>query len=540
MATHRTVALSSTVAPGTSDGANFSSFSAPVLNDLGELAFLGSLGGVNVHDTNNTGIWNEKVGTGLALVAREGNQAPGTPSGVTFSELSVSTFSSPVLNDAGKVSFTGTLAGPGVEIFNRRGVWSGGDGTELSLIARSGNQAAGAPAGVTYGSFLGPVLNNNGRTAFKASFAGAPEGGPNFDGIWKEGGGLDLVQVARDGTSAPGTSDGVRFAGIVHYSLNDAGQTAFSGILAGTGVDGTNSTGIWSEGGGLGLALVARGGDPAPGTPNGVTFDSFFAFSIARLNSNGQTVFSGRLTGAGVNSTNSNGIWIENAGEGLTLFARAGSQAPGMPTGTNFISLGFPNINAAGHLVFSATLTGTNVDGTNDFSLWSEGADGSLSVVAREGDAVPGASSGINFSFFYSPVLNSNGQTAFMGLVSGAGIDDSNDRGIWAEDMFGNVHLIALEGDLLDVDDGPGTDFRTIRELSFYGRSGNDDGFRSGFNDLGQIAYRAAFTDGSEGIFISNLVMVPEPTSLSLVALAILCTGGKCFRVLHISRSVGI
>jgi len=59
--------------------------------------------------------------------------------------------------------------------------------------------------------------------------------------------------------------------------------------------------------------------------------------------------------------------------------------------------------------------------------------------------------------------------------------------------------LIAREGDLLDVDDGPDIDFRTISELDFVDNSGNEDGRSSGFNDLEQIAFRALFTDGTSG-----------------------------------------
>ena len=58
---------------------------------------------------------------------------------------------------------------------------------------------------------------------------------------------------------------------VSRYALNNAGQTAFVAELSGSGVDGYNDDGIWSEGSGS-LALVARSGDHAPGTPSGVNF----------------------------------------------------------------------------------------------------------------------------------------------------------------------------------------------------------------------------------------------------------------------------
>src|SRR5207253_490978 len=88
------------------------------------------------------------------------------------------------------------------------------------------------------------------------------------------------------------------------------GHTAFGGLLTGSGVDSTNSEGIWSEGTGT-LSLVARGGMAAPGTVDGVTFGSSVGnpFSSPSINAAGQTVFSARLTGSGVDSTNNKGIW---------------------------------------------------------------------------------------------------------------------------------------------------------------------------------------------------------------------------------------
>lgn len=103
-------------------------------------------------------------------------------------------------------------------------------------------------------------------------------------------------------------------------------------------------------------------------------------------------------------------------------------------------------------------------------------------------------------------------------------MDNSNENGIWAQDLSGELKLIARTGDQLDVDDGPGTDFRTISDLSFIGGVGAEDYVeRSGFNDQGQLAFSATFTDGSSGVFVSNLVAVPEPGSLLLASLA--CIG---------------
>src|SRR5688572_22333809 len=79
-----------------------------------------------------------------------------------------------------------------------------------------------------------------------------------------------LKPVAFSGRPAPGTPEGVVFAGFVSTDprtpvpLVDAqGRVLFFAFLGGTGVDPTNGHGLWTSDG-SGAALVARAGDPAP------------------------------------------------------------------------------------------------------------------------------------------------------------------------------------------------------------------------------------------------------------------------------------
>ena len=314
--TLRTVVLSGTSAPGTSSGVDFIGFGIPVLNDAGLTAFIGQ-------GVGSKGIWSEGAGSGLALVALSGNVAPGTSDGVEFTNLAT-----PVLNDVGQTAFRGFLTGPGVDNENRAGIWSSGGENGLDLIARSGNEAPGTSGGVSFSSspFSAPVLNNAGQTAFGGRLTGtAGVNDTNDRGIWSEGGGNGLVLVARSGNVAPGTSGG-NFLSFGNPVLNDAGQSAFWGFITGTGVNNSNSRGIWSEGVGSGLALVARSGNMAPGTSSGV---NFFNFKSPTLNDDGQTAFFGFLAGTGVDDSSDRGIWSEGGGSGLALVARSGNAAPG-------------------------------------------------------------------------------------------------------------------------------------------------------------------------------------------------------------------
>src|SRR5688500_8536342 len=109
----------------------------------------------------------------------------------------------------------------------------------------------------------------------------------------------DFRTVALSGHQVPGAPDGVTYAAFLPPQLNDAGRTAFVAGLAGTGVDDTNIGGLWSEGSGS-LAMVARGGSPAPGTP-GLNFRDFGNGKPGLTNAGGVSFF-GDL--AGVNQYN--------------------------------------------------------------------------------------------------------------------------------------------------------------------------------------------------------------------------------------------
>jgi hypothetical protein len=502
--TYETRALTGTdgpLGPGLGAGVKFNALGTPVLNGVGQTAFRGDLTGTGVTISNDRGIWSGGGGSGLTLVARRGNQAPGTPAGVNF----IPFFSTPVLNGAGQAAFRGSLTGTGVTGSNDSGIWSEGGGSGLALVAREGSQAPGTAAGVNFGdfSFTPLVLNGAGHTAFRGDLTGTGVTISNDRGIWSEGGGSGLALVARTGSQAPGTAVGVNFSGFGDPVLNGAGQTAFHGTLTGTGVTSSNDRGIWSEGGGSGLALVARTGSQAPGTADGVNFSSF---GTPVFNGAGHTAFRGDLTGTGVTGLNDSGIWSEGGGSGLALVAREGSQAPGTADGVDFSHFGDPVLNGAGQAAFRGSLTGTGVTGSNDSGIWSEGGGSGLALVAREGSQAPGTATGVTFSSFDTPVLNGAGQTAFSASLTGAGVTSSYDFGIWATAPDGVLHLIAREGDRFDVDDDPLiVDRRMILFMSLITASGGEDGRHTSFNDTGQLAFWLRFTDGSEGIFVATI-----------------------------------
>jgi hypothetical protein len=516
----RTVALSGQSAPGTPSGVSFSALGAPLINSSGDVAFRSFLSGGDVTgSTNDRGIWAESAGS-LNFAIRNGSHAPGTPADVNFAGISVPTF-----NASGRIIFYSTLTGPSVVTLgnpNNVGLWSDSTGT-VDLITRSGDPAPGTPSGVNFlNSFIKvEVLNAAGQTAFTSFLDGPDVDGSNGEGIWLGVPG-NLTLVARTGSHAPGTASGVNFRQnfSLEPALNDAGQVAFSGRLTDSAANG--NTGIWAGAPGA-LRLVARETMQVPGMPSGIKFGTFNQIDPA-LNSAGQTAFINTL------SNGKRAVYSEESGV-FRLVAFDGTPAVGALDGANFSDFAPPVLNAVGQTAFRARLSGSGVNASNDDGIWSEGT-GALKLVARSGMAAPGAADGVTFGGiatpFSLPSINALGQTIFSATLTGSGIDSTNDMGIWATDIDGVLKLIVRAGDQLEVASG---DLRTISSVGFIGDTikgaqttrptGNEDGFGSGFNDRGQLAFAATFTDGTSGVFVSNLVAsapVPEPPTLALIS----------------------
>jgi hypothetical protein len=126
--------------------------------------------------------------------------------------------------------------------------------------------------------------------------------------------------------------------------------------------------------------------------------------------------------------------------------------------------------------------------------------------------------------------MNAAGQTAWVGTAFHHPFEQPTDSvvGLWGENRAGELKLIAHTGQVIEV--AP-NDAREIVALDFASGTGGEDGRPRGFNDLGQVVFRARFRDGSGAIFLSDVLTVPEPLSLVLwLAAAHYC---RCVRLLR-------
>ncbi len=515
----RTVALSGTPVTGLGSGADltFTGFGVPSINAAGEVLYTGVFEGEGVTEDNQSGLWIDHGGS-TTHILRNGDPVPGMPEGTTFNSWGV-----PLLNDAGDVAFFSFVKGdalPRGEIDRAIFVYRSG---ALEVVAGPLTPAAGGAGGELFGlQNINPSFNARGDVSF-TGFALNEDRSSVFRGLWASSAGALELRV-KESIVPPeegepsillGISSALRH--LEYLQWNDAGQLAF--LAEYRDIDEDERQGVWLSGPDS-LRLVADG----VGRPS--------------LNNAGQVAFAGSpLETNGERSPWS--IWIDAAGE-TEAVVQDGDPAPGLPEEVTFRSLGAPVLNGQGTVVFPAQAQGYT-------GIWT-GDPESLSLVAYQGQPAPGTPEGVVFSRFdelslLSPfpfgnklMINANGQVAFAALLEG-GAGQDEDRGIWATDRTGDLRLIARVGDLLEVASG---DYRTVSDLRYgpLGGSGGEDGRISALNDRGQLTFWAGFDDGSSGVFVSNIVAVPEPVLLTPFALlfSALPRPGRRLSVQHTER----
>ena len=493
----RTIALSGTLAPG-AQGAMFRSFSSPQINNLGRVAFTAQQIGPGIRPPNDgiteRGVWSEGLGSGLELVTRADDIAPGTD-GKIFRRVFLS-----ALNDEGQVVIDGTVIGGSRE---DQGLWILRSRSQLELIVRENDPTPwinGARFSET-GAF-GPYFNERGQVIFEQGIRDIPETQYESDVLQWSNGSVRPLNI-KNGMALE--IAGVSVNRIDHISVNEAGYVSFAAYLQGVGVTPDNDWAVFVRDLDGGIRLIVREGDAPPGSANDQLVKTF-AFQNVSTSRLGLATFLADvapLPDMAPTGTN-RGIWSERIGDSLELLAKAGDPLAGEP-GIKLYPFRLAT-NDSGKVAFFGGLSGQSVTSENDVALLSEGFGTGFEIVARSGSPVPGVADAV-FQQLDDLDINNSGQLMFWAKVSGPGISAANDDGIWAQNREGIVQLVVREGMEIDVDDGSGVDLRTVSTFNSLGIP------RSNFNDRGQIVFAVNFTDRTSGIFVSNVAAVPEPAS---------------------------
>jgi hypothetical protein len=363
------------------------------------------------------------------------------------------------------------------------GIMTGGMvlGLSLNLLASQEAKAASfnftriADSSGSLDVFGGFSLNNQGSVAFKASLDGGGEG------IFT-GNGMNVTSVAQTNNYFKGFQS--------TPDINDLGTVAFDAILniqANTDVRGI---------------FTGNGSTITPiDIPIGNVFKNVYAPSI----NNAGTV---AYVGDGIEmplffervyeavSINDQGLRVSinegRSGLAINILTSNGSNY----TGIDFILSSSYPIGLGLYRESSETSFSINNTGTLAFR-GRNNAQNKQGVYKKNGtfiSAVIEENENSNSSVYSNISINNNGSVAFLRSFVNEGTG-----GIFTGDDLLNDRVISTGDSLLGS---------TVTGLSFS---------RKGFNDAGQVAFFAKFTDGSSGIFradpVSPSQSVPEPSS---------------------------
>ena len=371
------------------------------VNRKGQVLILGlPITGISPLRLSSVLVRAEKTGR-LTPIVLEGARAPGTPVGAVFGRAY-----SGLLNDAGEVLFFGELAlgEGGVDESNRLGLWGPNGRGGSWLIARQGQALPGA------------------------------RGLPLCSGV--------PLRLLADGTAL--------FVALSGAACEADGPTQAMVVVANTSND---------------VEGLVRAPGPAPGLDHPAALaDVDFAFAAA-ANERGDVVMRARLE---ADPSEDLAVWGPNGDGTLALVAREGSAAPGVAGGFfggDHSEFGFvfdrPVVDGERQVAFLASLAHGpgGVDDSNDTGLWVGDPDGGLTLVLREGGAVPGAPEDVvmgDLGDSLGIAVGASGGLALFGrlLLGGGDVNEDDDGVILGPDGQGGVTVWLREGSGAGLPDG--------------------------------------------------------------------------------------
>jgi len=372
------------VAPGTSG--SFKTFRDPLLNNEGEVAFLGQISGPGVSGSNDYGLWTTLSGS-LGLVVREGDTLA-APAGAVLKSFSQVALSGSVVAFVGDMVGTNAIPGPGgVTTTTNTALWmSTGGGIVLCL--REGDNLPLSTGTLTVTAIKalqnasvsradGDGLVGN-QVVVRVSGSGAKSAL-----LAVQGG--SVSEITTKGSAAPGYSGtAAKFTSFTIPGQNGAGEVVFRGVASGPGsVTAANNTALYAEVSGSLTKLVTKGA-AAPGTSG-----TYLSFLDPASNSAGELAYVTTIKGVapGVTGSNNTAVYVDGA-----LVAREGHPAPDTAGGIfeSFTSLALPD-GPLGALFQANLVSGIGgVTTANDIGIWGQNSLGVLTLLLREGQSLDG------------------------------------------------------------------------------------------------------------------------------------------------------
>jgi hypothetical protein len=454
-------------------------------------------------------------GQELSSPAISGEVAVGTDDGAKYDRFGWG----PIINGLGQVAFSNYL---GAATSKDEALFVTPDPRSQSPIAMHLVAREGYPAPDTGGAnyalvaanytFYGLGLSHGGQVVYVGGLTGAGVTSENLRGIWAGFPGSPHL-VVRQGDPVPGGSEKIKL-GYFAPGINAAGQITFGANYGTFGYTGDQS--VWradpKAGGGYTLNKIADINMTAPDT-GGAAFRTFNTPSIAP---DGTIAFKGTIFGG------NHVIYTASPTGVLTKVAESNTPAPG--TDTNFGALSSPLISSNGNVAFTGQLTTDHA--TLESGIWA-GKAGALKLIAREEMPAPVPGGGYFNKFDQNNpqmIANSHGQVAFRNVLVGTAPGEG--PALFATDREGQLVLVAQYGQSYEIN--PLTDQPAKQVSGFFVNFGSnsDDGHDSAFNDLGQIAMKFTFGDGTEALVRAQVPFPGDADDNNLVDY-------RDFRILH-------
>lgn len=190
-------------------------------------------------------------------------------------------------------------------------------------------------------------------------------------------------------------------------------------------------------------------------------------------------------------------------GEGIFVNGKAvalqfAAAASGAPTGASYKTLSDPVIDDAGHVAFTATLSGHGIGGS---AIVTDAPGGTLAVVAASGHPAAESAAGIVWSKFTSIALPGGGRgPIFVATLAGPKLHGN--QALFGVDGGGNVRRLLADGDTVAVDS---TTNKTIKSFAVLKALTAVPGAGRSYNDAGDVVSMVTFTDGSQSVVRSSL-----------------------------------
>ena len=252
----------------------------------------------------------------------------------------------------------------------------------------------------------------------------------------------------------------------------------------------------------LDAEVVAATGTAYDWLPAGVMLDIFTSSEgnmIPVANNTGYLAWSADLRGQKVVFTVNDQALFRRSPEGtVSLLARKGGQAAGAPEGASWLSFAPTCLAADGTLFFRGRLNfidgGGGVTNENDYVAARVSPDGTVTILAREGDVAPGLPShslkgnpGQSSPPPLYPRCAADGQATFVHPITAAG---SSEFALFHVDAIGNTMVLWRTGD-----DVPGLD--DAEEFLGFVKSPR-------INGTGQLAFRGVMQSGDGGAVVGS------------------------------------